>query len=707
MTAYPGNPSLSPEIRERVLTTFGQTLELFKQGNVEQTVSGCDFLLQLDPTFEPARKLRAKATDPFADVDVESLIPHEDHSEDLAEARKALRTRDFQRAADLCTTILASDFSSTEAQAIAQEAEEKLEAQPFVLQFLQKCRSQIDTGNIEAARATIAKARTLDPDHPLIAECEALISGNAPTPQPPAAATTVATDSFVVDTPTGTEQSGTPASDFGFTFEEDSRGSGFSFEPPSKGGFDSFSPPDVTTPPGSDAVVEVGEAQTFDFSMASVETSPEDQNKIEGYLSEGDRLLEKGDYQSAIDAWSKVFLIDVTNDAASERIESAKKTRQQTDNRIEDLLVAASFAMDRGDGDGARTSLQEALDIDPSNPRALEQMNLLGKDNPQPATPTPPSRSGSASAAVDDLMDDFSSSSADAFPSAGPSSVPDEEEDEDKVVARPTSSTKPRSASRKPVAAIVAAVLVVLALGWFAWIKIFGVGSEIDEAMTQTMINQAITLGGKGQYDQAIALLIAIKPEDPMHDRSLEMIADLKKKKSDAASMVGGRPANVVFSELVEQGRQAFATRDFLAAKSAFESASAIHALPADLKPLLETSTQEVAKFDAARIRLNTSDFAGAIAVLQPLYAEDPSSVNVRQLLAASHFNLGVLALRGQRDKEAQEEFAAVLEIDPNDDLARRSREIAARYETATKDLLYHIYVNHLPMRMTGVPSGR
>ena len=47
-------------------------------------------------------------------------------------------------------------------------------------------------------------------------------------------------------------------------------------------------------------------------------------------------------------------------------------------------------------------------------------------------------------------------------------------------------------------------------------------------------------------------------------------------------------------------------------------------------------------------------------------------------------------------------EFDEVLKVDPNDDLAKRSKELAVRYNGQPKDLLYKIYVKYLPLRQVG-----
>ena len=44
-------------------------------------------------------------------------------------------------------------------------------------------------------------------------------------------------------------------------------------------------------------------------------------------------------------------------------------------------------------------------------------------------------------------------------------------------------------------------------------------------------------------------------------------------------------------------------------------------------------------------------------------------------------------------------EFDEVLKVEPNDELAKRSKALAERYNGQAKDLLYKIYVKYLPMR--------
>jgi hypothetical protein len=68
-------------------------------------------------------------------------------------------------------------------------------------------------------------------------------------------------------------------------------------------------------------------------------------------------------------------------------------------------------------------------------------------------------------------------------------------------------------------------------------------------------------------------------------------------------------------------------------------------------------------------------------------------------MIADAHFNLGAMALQEERIPDAIREMDEVLKVNPNDELARRSRELALRYNGEPKDLLYKIYVKYLPLR--------
>ena len=712
MNNYPGNSSLSPAVRERVVSTFQQAMALYQAGRTDEVVSGCNLILQMDPQFDPARKLLEKIRNPSLPIDISAYMAGSSSGGGgLAEARAAFAARDFARAVQITTDILTNDLMNDEARILSDEAREKMEAAPFVDQFARKCEQHIAAGNLSAARADLEKARALDAGHPALARVQKLLAEKESAP--------VAFDasSFVVDTPAAPAGRGTAqASDFGFTFEEEkspqqASGGGFanfSFDTPtapaapaaapaapaqsSSGGFTSFS---FDTPVASPAVPDAPKPSSgeFDFSTASIETSPDDQKKIEQYLADGDRAFEGSDYQQAIDLWSRIFLIDVTNEAASERIEKAKLKRREIDQKTEAVLAAGVQALERGDSVTARAKFNEVLQLDSNNASARDYMGRLDEVGGAIVPPPTPYRP---------VLDEEPMDLGDiAYP---PDPIPSPAKG---ARAAATAAAEPRRASsgrKLPVAAIVAVVglLALAAGGWFAWTR-FVSTSEADPVATRGALDRATTLGQQGKYDEAIVLLQDVRPGDPLYDTALAMIGDLQQKKSRAAAIVDGKPAAQYYQENIDAALAAFAVRDFVGAKNAFENALRVKPLPADAKASYDTAAQQVAKLATAKQLFAERKYADAVISLEPLLRQEPDNPNIRRMITDAHFNLGAMALQEERLQDAVREFDEVLKADPNDELARRSRELALRYDGEPKDLLYRIYVKYLPMRQPAV----
>lgn len=734
MSNYPGNSSLSNAVKDRVLSTFQQTLALYKQGRSDEAIQGCGLILRMDPSFEPAKKLMEKARNPAAPIDVDKLVPATT-GDALAQAREAMAARDFQKVIQITTDILTNDLMNEEARVLNEQAREKAEASPFVDQFVKKTEQSIAAGDAAGARAALEKIKSLDADDTAVERLEQQIGkiGTAPSP------------SFVVDTPAAPGGRGTSqASDFGFTFEEEK--SKFSFEspfstdtgttpaitPPSGFSFDSTAPktsePQSTpgafsfdtpppsqspfgggfsfdTPPPSTAPTMIpGTAAEFDFATASIETSPDDQKKVQQYLAEGDQAFDAGDIQKAIDLWSRVFLIDVTNDQASERIEKAKTRRRAIEQDLEGILAAGTQAFDAGDRKTARERFEQAQQLDPSNPTVQDYLGRLTEVPAEggaagfetPFTPPP------AAAAPDIFSDEPLGDSETLIPApAAPTPAPAAKK---AAAAKPKAAAAPKRELPIKAIAIAVAVIVFAAGGWFAWSK-FMSKPAYDPAATEAAFKQATTLAQKGQYDAAIALLQDVQVADPQHDKALTMIADLQHKKSQASELVAGRPAAAVYQEAISTGRAAYDAHDYDAAKKAFDTAAAIKPLPPDVKPMYDTVTQQVSKLEGAKTLFKEQRYQEALSNLGSLAQQDPQNQSVKRLIADSHFNLGATALQEERLPDAILQFDEVLKIDPNDELAKRSKALAERYSgqpPIQKDLLYKIYVKYLPLRKVG-----
>jgi len=677
-------------VKDRVVSTFQQTLALYKQGRKDEVVAGCGLILQMDPMFDPAKKLLDKTRNPALPIDVDSLF-RGDASPQLDQAREAMAARDFQRVIHVTSEILSNDLMNEDARLLGDEAREKLEAAPFIEQFARKCAQNLAAGNLAGAKTDLEKARALDATHPEVVRLGQMIASRQSGPRPAAAS-----PSFVVDDraqPAG-GRAASQASDFGFTFEEekapDTSFANFSFDSPTDAPF-SF---------GAKAPA----AGEFDFSTASVATTPDDQKKIEQYLSDGDRAFDAGDHQQAIDLWSRIFLIDVTNDQASERIERAKTKRREIEQKADVLIASATAAMERKDFTRARADFGEALRLDPNNTTARDAMNRLADSTSEPRAAAEPFPSTDADEKINlDFFDDELSSGVEAPlvpppPSAAEAAAAAAAAE--KRGGEPLPKAKAAAGRKLPVGAILAVigVLVLGAGGWFAWQR-FAKKPVQETTATDAVLARAKMLAGRGKYDEAIALLQDVKANDPQHDAALVMIADLQQKKAGSAGMIDGKPAAQYYDEKIAAAQAAFTLHDYAGAKTAFEEAQRVKPLAPETKAQYDTAVNQVAQLESAKKLFTEQKYDEAIANLQPILTQDPQNANVQRMIVDAHFNLGAKALQEERTADAVTQFDEVLKVNPNDDLAKRSRELALRYDRQTKDLLYRIYVKYLPLR--------
>ena len=199
------------------------------------------------------------------------------------------------------------------------------------------------------------------------------------------------------------------------------------------------------------------------------------------------------------------------------------------------------------------------------------------------------------------------------------------------------------------------------------------------------------------QFTDILAINKHVEIPASQHDKALEMIADLQHKKSQAAQMVNGRPASIVYEESIAAGRTAFDAHDYETAKTALDAAARIKPLPSDLAAMYATASQQVSKLEVAKALFKERRYQDAVTNLDPLLQADPQNQSIRRMIIAAHFDLGATALQEERLPDAMREFDEVLKSDPNDELAKRSHTLAERYSGQPKDLLYTLYATSPP----------
>ena len=193
---YPGNPSLPREVREKILSTFRHTLNLFKEGKIDDCLIGCDFILKMDARFIPAKKLLEKAKNPNAEVDVaelESLVAGTLTRQErvvaaepdrlLVRAVESYNARDFDAAAVSAEQVLEVLPGNQDAVEILEKARRKKAAQPQVESAKRRAIAALGANRLAEARIELERMKALDPDHPAVALLESKL-GSAPAAPP-------------------------------------------------------------------------------------------------------------------------------------------------------------------------------------------------------------------------------------------------------------------------------------------------------------------------------------------------------------------------------------------------------------------------------------------------------------------------------------------------------------------------------------------
>ncbi|OYV99654.1 MAG: hypothetical protein B7X11_05180, partial [Acidobacteria bacterium 37-65-4] len=140
-----------------------------------------------------------------------------------------------------------------------------------------------------------------------------------------------------------------------------------------------------------DAPFEAPGIQSTVLTGPSPGLVPAETAKVQQYLKEGQDLYASGQYQDAIDVWTRIFILDESNTEADALIARAKEAVNANQGEIEHSLTEAIAAFNAGDCGRARPLLEKVLQSFPGHREALY---YLGRINEQaavaPAAPPQP-----------------------------------------------------------------------------------------------------------------------------------------------------------------------------------------------------------------------------------------------------------------------------------------------------------------------------
>ncbi|MBK9090113.1 MAG: hypothetical protein IPL90_14105 [Holophagales bacterium] len=687
--SYPGSPSLSAEAREKVLQTFRHTLDMARAGRNEDALLGCDFILKMDARFAPARRLlsslrgvAAGTVVDLADFDVFGSVP--------------LAARPAPAPAPV---VAPAAGPATPAAGWAVPA-----VPPPSVAPLSSAGTGLDDLGFE----------DLGPDPFALSAPAAPVFPNPPTalPSPPFAS--------------GPAGSGAVPPELSFS-EAPS---------PAVDPFSSPAPPDdpfAAPPPASDAFA-LPEPSTDLFGAAALPADPfappapvlpfPDRGpapgsaapadpRISQFLRQGDDAAARGHLQEAIDLWSRVFLIDLSNDEASRRIDAAREKQSEAARQLDVLLTEGVQRYEAGDLPSARNAFLQVLTLSESDATARNYLNQIDAVLVVPSTGEVPSSAVSLPDAPymgDELESPVRPSFADDLPSL------DGRSGEDSALA----GTRVGSSRREAEAParrggidgrvlIGVAVLVLVGVAAAAWF-FFRPKEEAPPAATAVVppaaaapaqkdpLEEAQTLFKQGKVDEALGILTAIPSSDPRHDQALVLI-DQFKSSAEPRPAAGPAVSDAQVDEARLAGLASLSSGRYIDAVKSLDLVVKARPDDAEASQALSRARDSVSALGSAIRSYNEQDYESALRLLWDLRKQDPKNKDVEEYLFKSYFNDGILNLQSGGTKKAGEAFREAAALRPQDAETQRHLKFSRRYAGGTSDLLARIYVKHVSPR--------
>jgi tetratricopeptide (TPR) repeat protein len=483
--------------------------------------------------------------------------------------------------------------------------------------------------------------------------------------------------------------------------------------PPGLGKPGLSSAPDLTAPPFEPGPPpkEAPPPGTARPPSSPSQTDP----RITQFLRQGDEALARGNPQEAIDLWSRVFLIDLANEEASKRIDTAREAQATTARKIDALLSEGIQQYDGGDLQGARNKFLDVLALSETDATARSYLNQID-------TALSPKNAAGAGPAADS---DFLKNELEAphMPSYAP------EEDSSLEMAMSGSREVPALAGAAAAAArpetaaarrggldiriligVGVVVLAAVAFGtyWFLRRPAARVSPPPDlramrpapakpAAPKEDLIAKAQGFFDQGKVDEAIQVLLAVPDNDPRRNEAIAKIDQFRQAAPTPVPAAAARPANL--EELRATGFAALKASRYIDAVKALDPVA--KARPEDLEATqaLAKANEKVKAFGSALKSYNEADYETAIKLLWELRKQDEKNQDVEEYLLNSYVNSGIQNLQAGNMAKATSALQDALQLRPGDPEARRLFAFAKKYQKGASDLLARTFVKHLVLR--------
>lgn len=749
---YPGNPTLPKEVREKILSTFRHTLNLFKEGKADDCVIGCDFILKMDPRFAPARQLMEKARNPAADVDVEMLealvaltptrqerVASVDVDKLLVRAAESLNAREFDTAIAAAEQVLQTLPGNRDAAAVLEKARRRKEAGPQIDVARQRAMIALEGRQPAEARAALDKIRSIDPDHPSVALLERRLRDAAPAEvgestnpglaldqsevapaaerpsleRPPLETPDqgglgdLSLDSLSLDEPLESPAvvpppeyaAGNPRTG-PLSLDEFRSGEPSAFSSGDPGGMWSDAPaeaePDTApSPDGYPAAFSMGTPAEAEPEPAP----PSPQQEIEALLARGDDAARAGNRQQAIEIWSRIFLIDINNSEAVGRIETARKEMAEGNRRAADGLRLGREKFEAGDFTAAREAFLQVLAVDETDGTARSYLDRIEQELARPSAGLDLSRKTPPG---DILAEEMAEAAEPDF--------------EQELEPEPETPRAPAAKVRRPpdkrfVIAIGGALVLAIAVGAWFLLRKSPVAGAPAASPGGASLEHATELFRDGKVAETIEELRKIGPNHPDYARAQKLLASLSRKTETEEPAAGTAPAEggaesppaagpppeaVAQREVAEK---ALEEKRYIDALKNFNLAAAAFSTDPSFAQSMGVASDKVSELTPAVKLYNEGEYETAIPILWRIYQADRTNQDARAYLMRCYYNQGIAQLQNGLYPKAVESFSEVIAIEPGDVEAARHKKFAERYLKGDLDLMGRIYVRHVQQR--------
>ena len=446
--------------------------------------------------------------------------------------------------------------------------------------------------------------------------------------------------------------------------------------------------------------------------MSGVQADP----RITQFLKQGDEALARGNAQEAIDLWSRVFLIDLSNEEASRRIDAARESQADAARKIDLLLTEGVTQYESGDLAGARNKFLDVLAVSEHDATARGYLNQI-----EAALASAESRRARLRQRRGFRFHEARDRGAGASlvcgglgrgarlhggrgqpPTSSPrrraSRRPPGRDARAGSTCASSSRRRPFFSWRPPAAAYWLLRGRVAARPAAAGGPPPKGGAPGGRAMpSEDPFQKAQVLFDAGKIDEAIAVLAKLPDSDPRHNEALVRI---EKMKSSAAPTPGpAAPSAAQLDEMRVAGLAAMSSSRYIDALKNLDPVVKARPQDAEAAAAAQRAHEQVETLRSASKSYNENDYESAIKLLWELRRGDAKNQDVEEYLVNAYYNSAVQSLQAGNMAKATTAVKEATDLRPGDAEAQRLLRFARKYPRGASDLLSRILIKHLTLR--------